>query len=430
VVRVSLPIHEVARPTRRQRAEESKFAGRQALVVEGSAVHRRILEQLLADWHVHAVSADAEEPYWDQIERAVAGDEPCDVLLVDTSLRDAEGVSLVDRVVAAGWQIPLVQLLPVGEPRRLECAAQPAVFLEKPLSHRKVWNALEEAWNPTGVARSVPKSARPATVRPLHVLLAEDTVANQKIVKRILGKRGHTVAIARNGREVVEMVRGHAFDIILMDVQMPVMDGLQAAQAIRFLEATMGERIPIVALTAHAMPGDRERCLAAGMDAYLSKPVDTAELIEVLESLVTANGSRRSPAPRTTASETVDRQCFDLQASLYRLGGDRALLGSLIGFFLEDAPGLVSQLRAAVEQGEPHAIEHAAHSLKGLVANFDAHDAVRAAARLEKAGHDGDLATARDGLPVVAREVERLQAALQRHIDDDGAPDRAQLTGG
>jgi CheY-like chemotaxis protein len=122
--------------------------------------------------------------------------------------------------------------------------------------------------------------------RPLRLLLAEDTPANQKLISAILKKRGHGVSIAGNGEEALRMLESQEFDLVLMDVQMPVLDGLQTTAAIREREKTVGGRLPIVAMTAHAMQGDRERCLAAGMDAYIPKPINVAELIEVIETLV------------------------------------------------------------------------------------------------------------------------------------------------
>ena len=192
--------------------------------------------------------------------------------------------------------------------------------------------------------------------QPLRVLLAEDTVANQKIVKSILTRRGHAVEIASNGREVVDMIRYQPFDVVLMDVQMPVMDGYQATTAIRMLEAHLGQHVPIVALTAHAMQGDRQRCLAAGMDDYLVKPVRSAHLIELVERYsMNSNQTRQSadlkPAEATRRS-AVDGAAFDLEAALARLGHDRAFFANLVDFFLEDYPDLLGRLREAAKTGD------------------------------------------------------------------------------
>jgi CheY-like chemotaxis protein len=255
---------------------------------------------------------------------------------------------------------------------------------------------------------------------PMRVLLAEDTVASQKIVKGILNKRGHAVEIARNGREAVEMFRlqPYDYDIVLMDVQMPIMDGLQAAASIRAFEAELGRRVPIVAMTAHVMPGDRRRCLAAGMDAYLGKPVKTAKLIEIVEALSVhfdrGNSFTRMKPSCVECHPSLpgDPSVFDAQATLKRLGNDRQLFADLLEFFLEDYPILVDRVRQGLHDRDLAEVALAAHSLKGLAANFDALQVVVAAAAIEKAGHDGDFEAATQSLDALEREISRLRDAL------------------
>ena len=138
--------------------------------------------------------------------------------------------------------------------------------------------------------RGTQQAAQPPH-RPLRVLLAEDTPANQKLVRYVMGKRGHALEIAQNGREACELVQRHDFDVVLMDVQMPEMDGFTATAAIRKLENSRKARLPIIAMTAHALKGDREKCLAAGMDSYISKPIDGSEMIELVERLGNTRGS-------------------------------------------------------------------------------------------------------------------------------------------
>ncbi len=255
-------------------------------------------------------------------------------------------------------------------------------------------------------------------------MLAEDTVASQKIVKNVLTKRGHEVEIACDGSEVVEKIRLAPFDAVLMDVQMPVMDGLQATAAIRSLDALRERHIPIIAITAHAMQGDRERCLAAGMDAYLCKPFRAAELVEVVETLAAGASSKPAPSgtsvaaathPQNAPSLSADRPIFDMEASLARLGHDRVFFGDLVVFFLEDYPALLVQLAKGLHDRDASAIRYAAHSLKGLVSNFDAFDAMEAAARVEKAGLEGDLEAARQLAPPLNSEIRRLHDALLPH---------------
>jgi len=258
---------------------------------------------------------------------------------------------------------------------------------------------------------------------PMRVLLAEDTLANQKIVRNVLSKRGHQVEIASDGQQVLDRIRSEPFDLVLMDLQMPCMDGFAATSAIRALEPQLARRVPIVAMTAHAMQGDRERCLAAGMDAYLAKPVSSASLIETVESFSDyaykgpsyagndpPNSLRASqPAP---AFATEDDRVFNLNSALARLGNDRNLFADLVTFFLEDAPELLGAIRTGLDNGNAKDVMRASHSLKGLLSSFDAHQAVSMAARIENAAREADLVSACEALPQLEDEVTRLQGLL------------------
>ena len=276
--------------------------------------------------------------------------------------------------------------------------------------------ALEETWTP---------AIRDS--RHLRVLLAEDTIANQKIVKSILTKRGHTVEIARNGREVVDKIGAKPFDIVLMDVQMPIMDGLQATSHIRAHE--LGRHVPIVAITAHVLPGDRERCLAAGMDGYLAKPISTDDLIKTVEMLSVPEEKKPCRAvgrPQTTPASSQPAveggRVFEIESVLKRLGQDRRIFENLVEFYIEDCPTLLEQVRAALRESDAKAIALAAHSLKGLAANFSAPDAVKVAAIVEKAGYDRELATVAESIEPLEREFARLTSALLPHrARSDGA---------
>ncbi len=258
------------------------------------------------------------------------------------------------------------------------------------------------------------------------MLLAEDTPANQKVVTSILKKRGHQIDVANNGREAVDAIKRGEFDLVIMDVQMPTMDGFQATAVIRSLEHTDRPRLPIIAMTAHAMRGDRERCLAAGMDAYLAKPVDARKLIELVESFAPtaadADEKRRGGQPDGVDGASAnqrqgvsppDRPVFDLEVSLARLDGDRELFANMAQFFAEDSPGLLDSVRGALQAGDAETAERAAHSLKGLAANFSAEDAVQSAFQVERAAKAGKLQSAAASLGQLEREVQRLRKALQ-----------------
>jgi two-component system sensor histidine kinase/response regulator len=205
---------------------------------------------------------------------------------------------------------------------------------------------------------------------------------NQTLAVRILEKQGHTVHVVGNGQAALEALAQHPFDLVLMDVQMPVMDGLEATAAIRKQEHTSGAHMPIIAITAHAMQGDREPCLAAGMDDYVAKPMTAADLSAAIDRLLMGAADPNIPAIEPA---------IDLPAALSIVDGDQDLLLDLMAMFLEDYPKSVEELKEAITSGDALRTERLAHSLKGAVANFGAHTAYALAYDLERRGHHGEL---------------------------------------
>jgi PAS domain S-box-containing protein len=252
--------------------------------------------------------------------------------------------------------------------------------------------------------------------RPLNILLAEDMAANQKVVTSMLSRRGHTVEVVTNGQTALERLQQQPFDIVLMDIQMPSMDGLQATAGIRAWEQAAGCRVPIVAMTAHAMPADRDRCLAAGMDAYIAKPIEMRRLVELVEGLsglsAHRDGQGQVPGEKHSMLNSQATPCFEVQAVLSRLAGDVELFKTLAQFYFEDSPELLRQIREGLEQSDARLVERAAHSLKGLAANFSAQAAVSAALHVEEAARAGDLASVPLFFDKLDYEVARLRRDL------------------
>jgi two-component system, sensor histidine kinase and response regulator len=241
-----------------------------------------------------------------------------------------------------------------------------------------------------------------------RILLAEDSAVNQVLTVRLLERRGHTVAVAATGREVLTALEREGFDLVLMDVQMPEMDGLEATAAIRQREQQTGTHIPIIAVTAHAMEGDRERCLAAGMDAYLTKPFRADELFHMLERLTPDPGVPRVSAPVEMPTEAV----FDRAAALARVDDDAALLREMAKVFVASYPQQISEIQQAIDKGDPQALITAAHTLKGPLGIFAAHAAYEAALKLETIGHQGDMSQAQEAYTSLQRAMECLIHAL------------------
>jgi len=246
------------------------------------------------------------------------------------------------------------------------------------------------------------------TQRPMRVLLAEDNRINQLLAVKMLEKRGHSPVVAGNGREAIMAFERERFDVILMDIQMPEMDGLEAAAEIRQKERGTGGHVPIIALTAHAMREDRERCLDVGMDAYLAKPFSPGELFETIEKLSPMPVAPKFPL-ETTAQES---KTFDKAALLARVGADRSVLRELIDLFLGEYPRLLDDLRKSVRAGSAKELAVAAHTLRGALSAVSADHAADTTRTLELMGQGGDLAGVEPAWAALEAELEALRWAL------------------
>jgi CheY-like chemotaxis protein len=265
-----------------------------------------------------------------------------------------------------------------------------AAYLTKPVYAVDLLGAIERALGPRApevtpaAAKSRPGAFAlgPAGDRA-RILLVEDNVVNQRVAAGLLTRRGHHVTVARNGQEALDLLLAGTFDLVLMDLQMPVMGGLDATAAIRERERGTGARTRIIAMTAHAMDSDRDRCLAAGMDDYLSKPIDPAKLFAMVEGR--GNGASASPP-------VAEELAFDADALQERLSGDAELVTDVIRLFLQDLPVQLAAIDRAVSGHEHRALELAAHALKGAAGALSAGALASAADALEEAASAGDSA--------------------------------------
>jgi CheY-like chemotaxis protein len=262
----------------------------------------------------------------------------------------------------------------------------------------------------------------PATARPqLRILLVEDNLANQKVATYILEDWGHLVDIAGDGQEAVYWTERNRYDVILMDVQMPVMDGLEATAAIRKREDG-GHRVPIVAMTAHAMKGERERCLAAGMDGYLSKPVNAQEVIGLVESLARGASPEVEPAAaEPSPAETSPQRAvvvFDRDEALSRCADDPEMLREMIQCFFDEIDSGFPQMRATLEKGDLEEVGRLGHRMKGTVVYLGAEPAKQSALGLERfcKSSGGSLSEAEAAINGLEHECMMLKAALTEHL--------------
>jgi len=272
--------------------EKAQLKGMRALVVDDNLTNRRILECLLTGWGMQPTLADSGEQALDTLAQALEAHKPFPLVLTDANMPGMDGFQLTEEIRKnPQLSSASVMMLTSGGQRGDAAHCRElgvAGYLIKPVGQAELLEAMLRVAGPKRFAE------KPALVthhslreegRPLHILLAEDNAVNQMLTSRVLEKHGHNVVITSNGREALERLENESFDLVLMDVQMPEIDGFEATARIRKKEAATGIHLPVVAMTAHAMQGDKERCLAAGMDGYLSKPINVKELLAVVQSV-------------------------------------------------------------------------------------------------------------------------------------------------
>jgi CheY-like chemotaxis protein/HPt (histidine-containing phosphotransfer) domain-containing protein len=385
------------------------------LVVDDNATNRRILEEMLKAWGLKPTCAEGGSAAVEILEAARAAGNPFPMVLLDRHMPEMDGFALAGRIKSdAGLAGATVMLLSSRDHpgdaalcRELGVAAS----LRKPVKPTELLAAIRHSLgllsNDAAMHNPIVRVESAERRRPLRVLLVEDNIVNQKLGIGLLRGRGHSVEVAGNGCEALAALAERPFDLVLMDVQMPVMDGLEATAAIRRSEASGREHIPILAMTAHAMPGYREICLEAGMDAYVSKPIRGEELFQAIDALVPSDPADGEPEAGIDTHEGLDPD-----ALLRSLDGNRVLLKEIAGLFVEGCPGALERIRAAVESRDARALEEAAHAFKGSISFFPAKQAFEAANLLEEIGREGDLEQADVVYARLAREVTHLAPAL------------------
>jgi signal transduction histidine kinase/CheY-like chemotaxis protein/HPt (histidine-containing phosphotransfer) domain-containing protein len=396
--------------------------GLAVLIVDDNTTNRRVLAETVRHWGAKPTCAGSGSEALDELRWAATNGAPFPLVLLDGMMPGMDGFTVAERIAREPALAGTAILMLTSADRQGDAARcrdlGVAAYLVKPVKPAELNRAIGTALRGPGssgiAVKSASRAATAPTGRPLRVLVAEDNLVNQRVIVRLLEKYGHSVALTGDGAQAVSAHAREPFDLVLMDVQMPEMDGFEATQVIRTREAGTGRRTPIVAMTAHAMKGDRERCLAAGMDDYVSKPVQRSELLRVLNGAAgSAPASAETPAPVAPTPPPCDRAPpLDRAAALDRLGGDEELFAEVAGVFLGDAPKLLSDLRAAVAAGDAFAVQRSAHGLKGAVGYVGGTPAATAAAALEKIGAAGALTDAPHALAVLAAEIDRLSSAL------------------
>ena len=409
------------------------LTGLRVLVVDDNATNRRILEEMLTRWGMEPTLAESGSEALTAMEQAEANGQPYRLVLLDQMMPEMDGFTLAGRIKDHPElaRSVLMMLSSAGRPGdSAQCHAMGlAAYLTKPFKQSElldtILTTLDGRANASALTPALLESVKTQVGVGRRLLLAEDNAVNQRLAMRVLEKQGHTVTVAANGKQAVtlwEQMQGSGtpFELVLMDIQMPEMDGFEATRAIRAGEAKdlAAGHTPIVAMTAHAMTGDRERCLEAGMDEYLSKPLRADRLIQVIHSLVSEEvGGWGNPTPTIVDvgvgfPDPPNHAAFDAEAAMERVDGDRELLVEILGLFQEQAGSTQADIQSALTKRDGPALERAAHSLKGSAGNISALEVQDVALDLEHTGRDGHWTDAEAAWKTLEKALPRLTTAL------------------
>jgi CheY-like chemotaxis protein len=399
--------------------------GLPVLVVDDNETNRRVLSGFLRMWKMRPKAVDSGPAAIAELRCSVTNGEPYPLMLVDQMMPEMDGFALVEELQKEPGLAPSTIMMLTSADRQADAARcrnlRIAAYLVKPVHADELQIAIMAALS--GAIRDA-RSSRPpqkrseeptqaaAAQRPLRILLAEDNPVNQRVALYLLQKAGHSALAVGNGKEALEALQRETFDLALMDIQMPEMDGLEATGAIRAEEARTGRHLPIIAMTAHAIKGDRERCLEAGMDDYVSKPIQAAALLRAIDSI--SLDTPLAPQPET---DTAAKDCvFDHASALDRMNGDEEVLSEIISLFLGDVPCQLDKIRQAIGQRDAKSLHAAAHSLKGAAGCLGGRQAATAAFRLEEMGEQADFSQAAEAFATLEREIQRLADAISKLI--------------
>ena len=425
IARFDVPQTVTAQP---QLVPVSGLAGLSVLIIEDHAVSAQVYAEMVATWHLRPTIASDGQQALALLAQARHAGQPFTLVLLDATLPE-DGFIVALRLKQDPTLCQAIVMMLTAAGHRGDVARCRALgltaYLTKPIKHSHLLETMLTALGAATTATvSPPLMTRPAlrdNHLPLHVLLAEDNPVNQKLAVRLLEKRGHSVVVAKSGREVLDIVASQHCDIVLMDIQMPEMDGFQATAAIRAREQSTGMHLPIIAMTANAMPGDRERCLAAGMDAYVSKPIQAEALFSALEDLShSAHGRAESESPQTPqmgeqefmrTEQDLDR-ILNCVEGLGHLEGDEELYREVLELFKEDAPRLMEQLQDALQANDLATVERQAHTLKSTAANIGANGVREAALEVEHSARQRDYTAVHSCCSTLTAEFTLLQMVL------------------
>ena len=385
------------------------------LIVDDNASNRRILDTITKSWGMRPTTVESGNAALDAIQTASDSESPFRLAVIDGSMPGMDGFELVERirknpVLSNTIIMMLTSAGQRGEGERCRKLGIGAYLLKPIRSSELQATILLVLGRGAGIASRelVTRHDSRLQVRKLRILLAEDNPVNQKVGVKMLEKMGHQPTVARNGREALAALETASYDLVFMDVQMPEMDGLTATRKIREGEKQTGRHIPIIAMTAHAMKGDQERCLDAGMDGYLTKPVSSPQIAQAIARVL---GSEQPSTPELQVQEKP--MGWDRAAALARVDGDEALLAELVQVFLEELPEQLNSLQQGLAAADFEVIERTAHTLKGELIYLGLTEEVEQAKALEAHGREHDIDAARKFFPEFKAQLLNIAASMR-----------------
>ena len=392
--------------------------GLRVIVVDDNETNRKILTEWLNQWAMRTTAVASGEEAVAAVLDAAPSDDAYAVILLDTMMPDMDGFAVASHLAGPIKDGLIAVMLSSAGDRHISTRYREAgisLYLRKPVSQSELFNALANLVGDP-VAIQQPTETRETHDTSLRILIAEDNAFNQKVATGLLEKRGHIITVANNGQEALDQTKRQVFDVVLMDVQMPGIDGLEATRQLRRREEGSDRRIPVIGLTAHAMEGDRQRCIEAGMDDYVAKPIKPQALDKALAII------RSSPIPESEKIvPSIASPAFDRAAVLDRCGGDEDLLGELVSIFRQDLPDYLQRIKTAIDTGDDDELARAAHTLKGPLGTLGFDAAQTLALELETMGRTSDTSEAADRFGELGTELEQI-APLLAELAGDSSP--------
>jgi PAS domain S-box-containing protein len=390
------------------------------LVVDDNVTSQGILEQLLTSWQMRPSVVGSGEFALSAMRAARDSDDPFLLVLLDADMPGMDGFTLAERIRQAPDLSTVTIMMLTSTTYHVDAARSRelgiSAYLVKPIAQSNLFDAIVRLFGPPSAEHlkaRVSVLSSPETRPVLRILLAEDNETNQQLAVRLLEKHGHEVKVAGSGTEAVAAFEKESFDLILMDLHMPQMGGLEATAFIREKERATNSRIPIIALTARALKGQREKCIEAGMDGYVSKPIDVGEFFNCIYSLARSHEpAAKDQGPDAGPQALNGNTVLDREALLESVEGDLEFLHNLVKRFLDYSPNLLLRIDEAYSERDGRTLEDAAHTLKGAVGSFRAARSFEAASRLEKIASEGNFPEVPEAIAKLKQELERLKPEL------------------